>query len=107
MSSLINEPGRSSESLPMSKSSVHCQHLHKLSAQDIKHNFTTTKSVVHWDGKLMSGVSDNDVVKVDCFLVLMTSAVDGSTKLLRVPELLSGTGRDITGSYQPALVLEF
>ena len=95
ISSLINEPGRSSESLPMSKSSVHCQHLHKLSAQDIKHNFAT-KSVVHWDEKLMSGVSDNDVVKVDCFLVLMTSAADGSTKLLGVPELLSGTGRDIS-----------
>jgi hypothetical protein len=96
MASVINEAGGSSESLPMSKSSMHRhrQHLRKLSAQDIKHNFTATKSVVHWDGKLMPGVSDNDVVKVDRLPVLMTSAVDGSTKLLGVPALPSGTGRD-------------
>ena len=41
----------------------------------------------------MLGVSDNDVVKVDCLPVLMTSVVDGSTKLLGVPALPPGTGR--------------
>lgn len=95
MASVLNI-GERPELLPLSKSTLHRhrQHLRKLSAQDIKLNFQATKSVVHWDGKLIPAASGSEVGLVDRLPVVVTSAVDGSTKLLGVPALASGTGRN-------------
>jgi len=96
LASVINEAGDSSEShsLP-SKSTVHCrrQNLRKEAAQQIKELYKATKSVVHWDGKLLPDVTGSASL-IDRLPVLVTSAVDGDSKLLGVSALLSGTGRD-------------
>ena len=97
MASVINAAGENVKSLPLSKSTVHRhrQHIRQLSASYIKQNFQPTKSVVHWDGKLIPVVANSSHAGlVDRLPVLVTSTVDGSTKLLGVPVLTSGSGRD-------------
>ena len=49
------------------------------------------KSVVHWDGKLLSDMSGKKTL-VDRLPVLLSSIADGTTKLLGVPALDSRTG---------------
>ena len=96
MASVINEACDSSLSYPLpSKSTVHrCrQNLRKEAAQHIKESYEATTSVVHWDGKLIPDVIGSASL-IDRLPVLVTSAVDSDTKLLGVPALLSGTGKD-------------
>lgn len=61
-------------------------------AVEIKDNFCTTASVVHWDGKLLPNVA-NGIGVIERLPVLVTSLVDGDSKLLGVPKLPSVTGR--------------
>jgi len=51
---------------------------------------SSCKSVVHWDGKMLPDVTGKDHGNVHRFPVLISSIVDGSTKLLEVPK---GSGR--------------
>ena len=61
-------------------------------ALQIKINFFTDKAlVVHWDGKLLKDLTGND--KVDRLPVLFTS-LDGSSPLLAVPQITTGTGAE-------------
>ena len=55
--------------------------------------FNFSKSVVHWDGKLPPDFTGDNIHKVDRLSVVITSLIDGSTKLLGVPKLTSGSGR--------------
>jgi len=52
--------------------------------------------VVHWDGKLLPdltvGSESSDAGLIDRLPVLVSSLTDGTTKLLGVPKLKSGTG---------------
>ena len=48
---------------------------------------------VHWDGKLLPDTDESTQI-VDPIDVLLTSSEDCSTKLLGVPKLLSGTGKE-------------
>lgn len=95
IASVVNEAADTPLTLP-SKSTVHRhrQQLRCQSATRIKQQYKPTKSVVHWDGKLISDITDSARHSVDRLPVLLTSAVDGSTKLLGVPALPSGTGQD-------------
>ena len=49
--------------------------------------------VVHWDGKLLQGLTSKDLVERLTMLVFGR----GTTQLLGVPKLMSGTGGDDTG----------
>ena len=58
---------------------------------------------MHWTGKFLHDVTDIDTNEVDRLPVLVTSLVDGDTKLLGVPKLASGSGKsaaDSTLSFQ-------
>ena len=55
-------------------------------------DYRPTKSVVHWNGKLLPYVTGVDADKVDRQPVLPSSPVDGDTKLLGVPKVKSGSG---------------
>jgi hypothetical protein len=49
--------------------------------------------VVHWDGKLLPDTTGQNIDHVDRLPVLLSSLVDGKTKLLGVPKLNSGSGQ--------------
>jgi len=105
LASVINETDDSSlsHSLP-SKSTVHRrrQSLRKQTAQHIKQCYEATKSVVHWDGKLIPDVTGSASL-IDRLPVLVTSTVDGDSKLLGVSALLSGSGRDTAAAVHQQL----
>ena len=93
--SVLNKAGVPASTVSLSKSSIHRQRQkqrHK-SAKEIRQGFSSTKSVVHWDGKLLPD-TDESTQLVDRMVVLLTSCEDSSTKLLGVPKLLSGTGKE-------------
>ena len=93
--SVLNTAGVTSSTVSLSKSTIHRQRQkqRQKSAQEIRQGFSSTKSVVHWDGKLLP---DTDEISqlVDRIAFLLTSSEDSSTKLLGVPKLLSGTGKE-------------
>ncbi|CAH0562945.1 unnamed protein product [Brassicogethes aeneus] len=92
LASVINEAGCSTSSAVLSKSTVHRrQKRRREAAQIIKDNYQATKSVVHWDGKLLADVTGDD--KVERLPVLVSSLVESTTKLLGVPKLTSGSGQ--------------
>jgi hypothetical protein len=95
LASAINEAGCSTSAAILSKSTVHrLRKQHRvMAAQEIRKNYHPTKSVVHWDGKLLPDVTGVDTNHVDRLPVLLSSLVDGETKLLGVPKLTSGTGQ--------------
>ena len=76
-----------------SKITIHCQHqLNCIEIpKSIKLAYCPTKSAVHWDGKLLLDMSDMETL-VDRLLVLLSLFADGTTKLLGIPALNSGTG---------------
>ena len=93
--SVLNTAGVPSSTVSLSKSNIHRQRQkqRQKSAQEIRQGFSSTKSVVHWDGKLLPD-TDESTQLVDRIAVLLTSSEDSSTKLLGVPKLLSGTGKE-------------
>ena len=60
----------------------------------IRDSYKASKSVVHWDGKLLPDFagSASSTSLVERLAVLVPSTVDGTTKLLGVPKLHAGTG---------------
>ena len=76
----------------LSKCVIHRQYHHRKAAQQIQTDYRPTKSVVHWNGKLLHYVTCVDADKVDRQPVLPSSLVDGDTKLLGVPKVKSGPG---------------
>ena len=93
--SVLNTAGVPSSTVSLSKSTIHHQRQkqRQKSAQKIRQGFSSTKSVVHWDGKLLPD-TDESTQLVDRTAVLLTSSEDSSTKSLGVPKLLSGTGKE-------------
>ena len=89
-SSVLNTAGVPASTVSLSKSTIHSQRRkqRQKSAQEIRQGFSSTKSVVHWDGKLLPD-TDESIQLVDRMAVLLTSSEDSSTKLLGVPTLLS------------------
>jgi len=98
LASVLNETGTSTASTILSKSTVHRrrQLYRRESADTIREGYCSSKSVVHWDGKLLPdltvGSESSDAGLVDRLPVLVSSLTDGTTKLLGVPKLKSGTG---------------
>ena len=91
--SVLNTAGvPSSTTVSLSKTTIYRQRQkqRQKSAQEIRQGFSSTKSVVHWDGKFLPD-TDESAQLVDLIAVLLTSSEDSSTKLLGVPKLLSGT----------------
>ena len=68
-------------------------HVRREAAKQIKNEFQASKSVVHWDNKLLPDITSVDTNHVDRLPVLISSLIDGSTKLLGVPKLASGSGQ--------------
>lgn len=95
IASMVNEIGCSMSSAILSKSTVHRQRqkFRREAAKQIKDDFRASKSVVHWDGKLLPDITGVDTEQVDRLPVLISSLTDGSTKLLGVPKLASGSGK--------------
>ncbi|GBN02066.1 hypothetical protein AVEN_223395-1 [Araneus ventricosus] len=104
--SIINQEGcsfstmtsdQSVKSVVLSKSTIQQerQHLRHETAEQLKTQFVSSMSVVHWDAKLLPDLSTKSTEKIDChrLAVLASSLQDGSTKLLGVPKLLSGNGK--------------
>ena len=93
LASAFNEAGVPISETIFSKSTMHRhrQRRRQQAADLIKENYVPSKSIVHWDGKLLTDVTG--VVNVDRLPVLLSSLVDGTTKLLGVPKLASGSGR--------------
>ena len=58
-------------------------------AEQFKDKFHLSKSVVHWDGKLLPNITGTN--KVDQLPVVISSLVDGNIKLLEVSRLSSGS----------------
>jgi hypothetical protein len=88
LASVVNEVGCATPSTVLSKSTVHRQRqrYRRKAAEQIKNDFVPCKSVVHWDGKMLPDVTGEDHGSVDRLPVLISSLVDGSTKLLGVPK---------------------
>jgi hypothetical protein len=95
MASLVNEVDCSTTAAVLSKSTVHRQRqlMHQEAAKEIKDNCQASKSVVHWDGKLLPDMTGVDTNKVDRLPVMISSLADGTIKLLEVPKLTSGPGQ--------------
>lgn len=95
---MVNEVGCSTSSTILSKSTIHRQRLKFRceAATQIKDDFRPSKAVVHWDGKLLPDLTGVDTEQVDRLPVLLSFLVDGSTKLLGVPKLTSGSGKAAT-----------
>lgn len=100
LASAVNEAGCSVSSVVLSKSSVHRhrQQLRKVSAREIQSTYRASKCVVHWDSKLLPEVTGEGDVVVDRLPILVTSLVDGCTKLLGVPKLTCGSGLETSKS---------
>ena len=96
MASVLNEVGTSTSATVLSKSTVHQirQQQREKTASKIREDFVPTKCVVHWDGKLLPEFSKNSLDSVDRLPVLVTSLQNADTKLLGVPALPSGTGKN-------------
>ena len=92
---VLNTAGVPASIVSLSKSSIHRQRQkqRQKSAQEIHQGFSSPKSVVHWDGKLLPD-TDESTQLVERMAVLLTSSEDSSTKLLGVPKLLSATGKE-------------
>ena len=93
IASVINEVGCSTSPAILSKSTIHRQRYKWRHAVQIKDDFRASKSVVLWDGKLLPDITGVDTEQVDRLPVLVSSLLDGSTKLLGVPKLASGSGK--------------
>ena len=93
--SVLNAAGCSTASMVLSKSTVHRQRKkqRKEAAEAIKEIYISnkSKSVVHWDGKIIPDVLGQAGAKVDRLPVILTCLADGTTKLLGVPVLSSDT----------------
>ncbi|KAI6658846.1 hypothetical protein LOD99_15171 [Oopsacas minuta] len=81
--SVLNTAGVPSSTVSLSKSTIHRQRQkqRQKSAQEIRQGFSSTKSVVHWDGKLLPD-TDESTQLIDRIAVLLASFEDSSTKLL-------------------------
>ena len=92
MKSMLNKSGTESVLLP-SKSAIHHQHQWNCIEieKGIKLVYSPTKSVVHWNGKLLLDLSGKETL-VDRLPGLLSSIADEKTKLLDVPALDSETG---------------
>ena len=92
--SVLNTAVLPSSTVSLSKSTIHRhrQKQRQKSAQEIRQGFYSTKSVVHWDGKFLPDTYESTQL-VDRIAVLLASSEDSSTKLLVVPNLLSGSGK--------------
>ena len=86
--------GPSTSSVTLSKSTVHRwrKKQREITASEIKSSFLPTRSVVHWDGKLMPDGTDTSSL-IDRLPVIVTKLDDGNAKLLGVPALQAGTGK--------------
>jgi hypothetical protein len=95
LASAINEAGSLTAASVLSKSTVHrLRKRHRQEAANtIKEKYKPTKSVVHWDGKLLPDTTGVDTDQVDRLAILLSSLVDGDTKLLGVPKISAGTGK--------------
>ena len=93
--SVLSTAGVPVSTVSLSKSSIHRQRQkqRQTSAKEMRQGFCSTKYVVHWDGKLLPD-TDESTQLVERMAVLPTSSEDSSTKLLGVPKLLSGTGKE-------------
>jgi len=70
------------------------QKCRRKAAENIKEDYRASESVVHWDRKLLPDMTGIDrSIQVDRLPVLIPSLIDGSTKLLGVPRLSSGSGQ--------------
>ena len=67
IASAINEAGctTSTPAAVLSKRVIHRQHHRCKAAQQIQTDYHPTKSVVHWNGKLLPNVTGVDADKVD------------------------------------------
>ena len=92
--SVLNKAGVPASTVSLSKSTIHRQRQkqRQKSAQEIRHVFSSTKSAVHWDGKLLSDTDES--TKSVLMAVLLTCCEDSSIELLGVPRFLSGTGKE-------------
>ena len=95
LASAFNEAGVPTSDTVFSKSTMHRHRKlrRQQAAARIKEDYTPSKSIVHWDGKLLPDVTGEVTNNVDRLPVLLSSLVDGTTKLLGVPKLASGSGR--------------
>jgi len=95
LASVVNEVGGSTSAAVLSKSTIHRkrQICRREASKQIKEAYVGSKSVIHWDGKLLPNVTGNDSCHVDRLPVLISALHDGSTKLLGVPKLSSGSGQ--------------
>lgn len=87
--------GESVSKLPLSKSTIHRQRrkIRKEQFLKIKHEFSEnamTPLTVHWDGKLLPNLSGKE--KSDRLPIIVTGVK--TEKLLNVPSLKSGTGKN-------------
>jgi hypothetical protein len=105
MATVLNDMGADPSLVP-SRSTIHRHRLQNRTetAEAIKRDYCPTKSVVHWDGKLLPNFSDTESF-VDRLPVLLSSLIDGTTKLLGVPALESGTGRAVADGVHEQLKL--
>ena len=73
IASVVNEAGCSTSSAVLSKSTVHRQRqrLRREVAEKVKDDFNASKSVVHWDGKLMRDFTGDDFNQVDRLAILV------------------------------------
>jgi hypothetical protein len=106
IASVVNEVGCSTSAAVLSKSTLHRQRQlrRREAAERIKADFCASKSVVHWDGKLLPDVTGDDTSHVDRLPVLISSLTDGSTKLLGVPKLCSGSGQAAADAVHELLI---
>ena len=95
LASAFNEAGVPTSDTVFSKSTMHRHRKlrRQQAAARIKEDYIPSKSIVHWDGKLLPDVTGEATNNVDRLPVLLSSLVDGTTKLLGVPKLASGSGR--------------
>ena len=94
VASVLNIAGSSPNVLSRSTVHRHRQKRRRQLAGMIRSSYQVTKSVVHWDGKLLPDVAGpaSSTSLVERLSILVTSTADGITKLLGVPKLPAGTG---------------
>jgi len=68
-------------------------------AENIKEDYRASESILQWDGKLLPDITGIDrSIQVDRLPVLISSLIDGSTKLLGVHNLSSRSGQKATNA---------
>lgn len=106
VASVQNVAGSSSANI--SRSSLHRHRLRRRKelATAIHVSYKTSKSVVHWDGKLLPDCAGpaSSTALVERLAVLLTSTANGVTKLLGVPQLDVGTGAAAASAVMDNLV---